>query len=214
MARSHADIVEEICINLRQWKRRGADVRAEVEKRIALLVEIAAKVDQWPRGADVRKAVRGARKALDRLRKTLAGKPLEPFVVATLPSDVGRRAKAISDLEQAAAIVVDNKYFDQLDEALALKESIKSPDPRSNPVQWLCAETADALIHELSTKPATGTAEGSLQAIASLLFEAVTGKPDQNLKRPVDGMIRSWRGLDGMGGGRGRPKSGPIERDK
>jgi hypothetical protein len=95
-----------------------------------------------------------------------------------------------------------------------LKESIKSPDPRSNPVQWLCAETADALIHELSTKPATGTAEGSLQAIASLLFEAVTGKPDQNLKRPVDGMIRSWRGLDGMGGGRGRPKSGPIERDK
>jgi hypothetical protein len=198
VASSHAEIVEEICIHLRQWKqkRREADIRSEVEKRIALLVKIAARVDQWPCSADVRRQAAEARKKLAQLRDQLAREPLRSH-----PPLVARWQFVDLDL---------------LDETLAKTKSKNMfPDPRSNPMQWICADSADALIYEFSRKPATGTAEESLRAIASLLFEAVTGKPHQKLKRAVDAMIKSWRepGLDRMSG-RGRPLSGPIERDK
>jgi hypothetical protein len=187
MARSHADIVEEICDHLRPWKRkrREADIRAEVEKRIALLVKIAAGIDQWPRGAEVRRQAAEARKTLARLRDQLAREPLRshwPLVARWQFID-----------------------FDLLDETLAnTKSKNMFPDPRSNPKQRLCAEVADALIHELSANPATGTADRALHAIASLLYEAITGEPNKSLKRAVDGTIASWRGLDCMPG-RGRP---------
>jgi hypothetical protein len=195
VARSHAEIVEEICVHLRPWKQKRceADIRSEVEKRIALLVKIAARIDQWPRGAEVRRQAAKARKTLAQLRDQLAREPLRshwPLVARWQFVDL-----------------------DLLDETLAKTKSKNMfPDPRSNPMQWVCAESADALIYQFSRKPATGTPEESLHAIASLLFEAVTGKP-KNLKRAVDAMIKSWRGLDSMPG-RGRPLSGPIKRGK
>jgi hypothetical protein len=195
VARLPADIAEEICNHLRPLKQRGADVQSEVEERIALLVKIAANVDQWPRVADVRRQAAEARKTLAQLRIELAREPLRPFI--------GPHISISQSVE----------CLDRLDEILANTRLIKGPDPRSKPMQWLCAESADALIYEFSTKPATGTVDTALPAIAGLLFEAVTGKPNQNLKRAVDGMIKSWRGLDCMGG-RGRPLSGPIEQDK
>jgi hypothetical protein len=198
VARSPAEIVEEICDHLWPWKQKRceADIRSEVEKQIALLVKIAAGIDQWPRGAEVREQAATARKTLGRLRTELAYAPLQSFI------------------GPHTAIAQSIECLDRLDEILANTRLIKAPDPRSNPMQWICADSADALIYQFSRKPATGTAEGPLHAIASLLFEAVTGKPNQNLKRAVDGMIKSWRGLDCMGG-RGRPSGrGAIERDK
>jgi hypothetical protein len=184
MARSHADIVEEICVNLRPWKRREADVRSEVEKRITLLTEIAAGIDKWPRGADVRRQAAEARKTLTQLRDQLACEPLRSYPALMF------RWQFID--------------LDLLDETLANTKRAKFPDPRSKPKQRLCTEVADALIHEFSTKPATGTADKALYTIASLLCEAITGEPGQNLKRATDSMIESWRGLDCMPG-RGRP---------
>jgi hypothetical protein len=143
----------------------------------------------------VRRQAAEARKTLAQLRIELARKPLRPFI------------------DPHIAISQSVEGLNRLDEILANTRFIKGPDPRSKPMQWLCAESADALIYQFSRKPATGTAEGPLQTITTLLYEAVTGKPNQNLKRAVDGMIKSWRGLDCMGG-RGRPLSGPIEQDK
>jgi hypothetical protein len=183
---TRAELVEEICNHLQPLKQRGADVQPEVENRIALLVKIAADVNQWPRVADVRKQALAARETLAELRGQLACEPLRRFIdphIAISPSVEG---------------------LDRLDEILANTRLIKGPDPRSNPTQWLCADVADALIHELSTRRATGTADTALPAIASLLFEVVTGQPGQNMKRAVDSMIDSWRGLDCMPG-RGRP---------
>jgi hypothetical protein len=178
--------VEEICNHLRPWKRHEAEVRAEVENRIALLVKIAADVDQWPRVADVRKQAAAARKTLAKLRGQLACKPLRRFI------------------DPHIAISQSVEGLDRLDEILANTRLIKGPDPRSNPTQWLCADVADALIHELSTKRASGTVDTALPAIASLLFGAVTGQPGHGMKRAVESMIASWRGLDCMPG-RGRP---------
>jgi hypothetical protein len=192
MARELADIIEEICNHLRPWKRREADVRSEVEKRIALPTKIAAEIDKWPRGADVRRQAAEAQKTLAQLQDQLAREPLRSY-----PALMFRQQFIDLDL---------------LDETLTNTKRAKFPDPRSKPMQWVCAEAADALIHELSTKPATGTPDSALHAIASLLYEAITGQPDQDLKRAVDGMIKSWRGLDCMPGrgrpGRGRPGRG------
>jgi hypothetical protein len=199
VACSHAEIVEEICNHLWPWKQKRceADIRSEVEKRIALLVKTAAGIDQRPRGADVRRQAEEARKTLAQLRDQLAREPLRshwPLVARWQFIDL-----------------------DLLDETLTKTKSKNMfPDPRSNPMQLVCMESADALIYEFSKRPATGTPEGRLHAIASLLFEAVTGKPNQNLKRAGDAMIKSWRkpGLDRMGG-RGRPPGrAAIKRDK
>jgi len=216
-----ADIVEEILDHLRPLRGCRADIQSEVEKHIAMLIQTAPDVDRMQRfGTDMRQQAANAREALARLRHELAREPLRPFVVTitTLPPDVQERPNIVSELASGGAVVVDNQYFDRLDQALALKETIKTPDPRSNPMQWVCADTADSLIHRFSKKPATGTADGPLHAITSLLFEAITRKPTQDMKRAVDAMIRSWRGLDS---GRGRPlgrrsikrKRGPKRKD-
>jgi hypothetical protein len=186
VTRTRAEIVEEIIDHLRPWKRREADVRAEVENQIALLVPIAADVDQWPRGAEVRQRAAEARKTLAKLRDQLACEPLRRFIGPHI------------------AISQSVEGLDRLDEILANVKRNKFPDPRSKPAQGICVEGADGLIHELSTTPATGTADTALPAIASLLFEVITGQPDQNLKRAINSMIRSWRGLDGRAP-RGRP---------
>jgi hypothetical protein len=186
---------------LRPWKQKRceADIRSEVEKEIALLVRMAPDIDRLPRiGGDVRRQAATARKTLGRLRIELARAPLQSFIGPHI------------------AISQSVECLDRLDEILANTRLIKAPDPRSKPMQWVCAESADALIYEFSRNPATGTTEGPLQTIAALLYEAVTGKhkPNRGLKRAVDGMIKSWRGLDSMGG-RGRPLGKrPIERDK
>jgi hypothetical protein len=160
-------------------------------------VKNAAGIDQGPRGADVRRQAAQARKTLARLRKQLAREPLRSH----------------------PPLVAEGQFIDLdlLDETLAYTKSKNMfPDPRSNPKQQLCQEFADALIYQFSKEPATGTADSALHAIASLLFEAVTGERDKDLKRAGDAMIKSWRkpGLDRMGG-RGRPPGrAAIERGK
>jgi hypothetical protein len=197
VARPLANIVEEILDHLRPLRGRRADIQSEVERRIAMLIQMAPAIDRMPRMRKVREQAATARKTLGRLRTELARAPLQSFI--------GPHISISQSVE----------CLDRLDEILANTRLIKGPDPRSNPMQWLCAESADALIYQFSRRPATGTPEGPLHAIASLLYEAVTGKrPNRDLKRAVDAMIKSWRGLDCMGG-RGRPLGKrSIEQDK
>jgi hypothetical protein len=177
---TRAEIVEGICDYLRPWRKRHeeAEVRAGVENLIAFLEKIAADVDQRPRGADVRKQAAAARKALEQLRTELARGPLRRFIGPHI------------------AISQSVEGLDRLDEILANAKQNKFPDPRSKPMQRICAAHADSLIYEFSTKPASGTPDSALPAIASLLFEAVTGQPGHGMKRAVESMIALWRGFD------------------
>jgi hypothetical protein len=125
VARSHAEIVEEICVHLRPWKQKRceADIRSEVEKEIALLVRMAPDIDRLPRiGGDVRRQAATARKTLGRLRIELARAPLQSFIGPHI------------------AISQSVECLDRLDEILANTRLIKAPDPRSKPMQWVCAE--------------------------------------------------------------------------
>jgi hypothetical protein len=66
--------------------------------------------------------------------------------------------------------------------------------PRYDQAKRGCAGLAISLMDDFSTKlPTSVTARSPYRAIASLLFEAVTGQQGADLRRPCQTVLRSWR---------------------
>jgi hypothetical protein len=65
--------------------------------------------------------------------------------------------------------------------------------PNYDPLKRLCAMWAQGIMAALSRKKITGTKDNAFRAIASLLYEAISGKRDIDLKRACDYMLRSSR---------------------
>lgn len=61
-----------------------------------------------------------------------------------------------------------------------------STGPEQDRVQNHCAALARNLMKVLTTRTISGTAEAPCHVIASLVYEAVTGKPKKKLKRAVE----------------------------
>ena len=68
----------------------------------------------------------------------------------------------------------------------------KSPDPRTNTIQWECALHAFSLVNEFSNKRPVTTQNETWHLIAQFLFEAATGKPpsEAGLLRAVKRVAR------------------------
>jgi hypothetical protein len=66
-------------------------------------------------------------------------------------------------------------------------------DSNYDRVKHFCAGFAQGLVRELSTKPITGTMDGPFRAIASLLYEAASGRGHVDLKRACDSQLREIR---------------------
>jgi hypothetical protein len=62
--------------------------------------------------------------------------------------------------------------------------------PNYDPTKRFCAQFARGLMENLSRRTITGTKDSAFRAIASLLYEAVTGKRDADLKRACDAWLR------------------------
>jgi hypothetical protein len=67
-------------------------------------------------------------------------------------------------------------------------------DSNYDRVKHLCAGFAQGLVGQLSTKPAAGTIDAPFRAVASLLYEAASGRRDVDLKRACDSQLRENRG--------------------
>jgi hypothetical protein len=67
---------------------------------------------------------------------------------------------------------------------------------RCNLARHLAATLADALIYRFSPTLPSGTPDGQLYEIASLLYEAAGGGKDVSLKREIDLVRKGWRGLE------------------
>jgi hypothetical protein len=52
---------------------------------------------------------------------------------------------------------------------------------------------AHALMQRLSERTITGTKDNAFRAIAGLLYEAICGKPDADLKRACNAKLREAR---------------------
>jgi hypothetical protein len=172
MVRSRTDIAKEIVAKLQPLKRPDLNVQPKVEACIAYLGRI--KLRQCMSGRAIGRRAGKAREALTRLRDELARLPIAPPNVAFAP---------------LVTVVRSIDYLDALDAALATLEATKALYPSAGDVEYMCAETARALIEGLSNN---GTAEGPLRRIASRLYEAITGEP-KDLKAACNAVLQSWR---------------------
>jgi hypothetical protein len=65
--------------------------------------------------------------------------------------------------------------------------------PNYDFLKYDCAKSAHGLMLAMSNRKITSTKDGAFRAIASLLYEAVSGKKDAELKRACDSVLREIR---------------------
>jgi len=75
-------------------------------------------------------------------------------------------------------------------------EHVKGPSSKCNMARHLTAACADGLVNWFSPTPPSGTPDGQVYEVASLLYEAAGGGKGVSLKREIDLVRKSWRGLE------------------
>jgi hypothetical protein len=118
------------------------------------------------------------RRHASRLRQSLA-----PFGTLQTPG-AGGGSKTLQE------------FLDELD----WFEHITGPSPSIDMGKHLCSVFADGLTNQFCMEPPTGTENGPVREIASLLYLAVYGE-DADLKYHIDGVRKTWRNI-GMAGRR------------
>ena len=63
-------------------------------------------------------------------------------------------------------------------------------------IKHFCAMFAHGLMRGLSERTITGTKDDAFRAIASLLYESISGQRDADLKRACDSMLRTFKGRE------------------
>jgi hypothetical protein len=198
------EIVEEIVDHLRPWKGRQsrAAITAEVGADfIRLLIIAPYEVKRGDRKKNRAHALH-LDQALLNVQRLLASAPLplESFLLNPLPNmtdDGVIHGEIDEEIERA-----NRKRADSFDvELKRLREvcarAVKvgyGYDSNYDRVKHFCAGFAQALVRGLSAKPVTGTMDGPFRAIASLLYEAVSGRRHVDLKRACDSQLREIRG--------------------
>jgi hypothetical protein len=62
--------------------------------------------------------------------------------------------------------------------------------PNYEHAKHLCAWNALGLMRELSDRKITGTKDSAFRVVTGLLYEAVSGRPDADLKRACDSVLQ------------------------
>lgn len=80
--------------------------------------------------------------------------------------------------------------------ALDWFEGLNGPSSKVDIPKHLAAIGADSFVNEFSQNPPTGKPDGQVSEIASLLYQALTGKKEVRLKHQIDSARVGWRGLE------------------
>lgn len=172
MPRDVEDIVEEIADNLRPWRHRD---RRKIEQ------EIRERLGEMRYELDVLKALltpASLTAALDKIEKR----------AAALAAEI----EAADEFRKVAALC--GFSLEPLRTALDVFRSRRGG--RSGHFKWenaLCAESAYKLIIKFSETSPSSTEDGPFRTIAGLLFEAITGEQEADLKRACDDVMRRRR---------------------
>jgi hypothetical protein len=175
MSRSHDEIAEEICDNLRPLKSRVGDVHSALIQRIDLINEVYPKLRPVSRVRLIKLKATKADNAAAALQAAILElqKLFEPAVMPSVQTH---------EL---------NESLRRLRQTLAVLKHCRGPHPRMDSRKWLCANVAYGLFREFSKRTPTGTIDGPFRTITALLYKAITGK-DGDLKRACDAQLR-WR---------------------
>jgi hypothetical protein len=198
------EIVEEIVDHQRPWKDRKsraaitAEVGADVIRLLILAPYEAKRGDRKKNRTHARQLDQALLNVQNLL--TSAPLPLQSFLLDPLPNttdDGVIHGVVDEEIERA-----NRKRADSFDAELKRLRQVCARaikvgygyDSNYDRAKHLCAGFAQGLVRELSAKPVTGTMDAPFRAIASVLYEAVSGRRDVDLKRACDSQLREIRG--------------------
>jgi hypothetical protein len=173
-------IIEEIVVVLRPWSQSEQDIPRRVSDDLDKLRETVdnAKAN-LPNAANIKNAALQVRPVLTKLIRILRKLPDDhPF----FNEPTSPWPEFLHRLEQTSEICEFLAHY---------KPPNKNADIRKN----FCAFFAYGMMSALSKNKPTGTADGRLRTISSLLYQAITGQPEVDLKRACDLTLRAFKSL-------------------
>src|SRR5262249_47184979 len=191
------EIVEEIVDHLWPWKRRlsEAAVTADVSRELGSLLPFAFSTREGERSH--RKACRTHAKQLDKalteVEALLAWVPNHWawLSYSVMPSDgICGGHRSFWDPERANQKRV---FVTELNRLHSVCAQVLNPSwdrhPNFDVRKYFCATSAHNLTRAMSKKKITSSEDGAFRAIASLLYEAVSGR-EADLKRACASVLK------------------------
>jgi hypothetical protein len=195
------EIVEEIVDHLRPWNGRQTReaitiAASEQLERLRQMIPLQAKLYDRSR---MRAHAQELDKLLNEVEELLYSDPGGLNVHLFLPPSLSESEMAsketilLSFQERAAPFFAELKRLRQVC-AQAIDPGF-GLHPNYDHAKSLCAWFAHALMSQLSNAKITGTKDAPFRAISGLLYEAVSGAPDADLKRACSEVLRYKRPL-------------------
>jgi hypothetical protein len=192
-----AEIVEEIMDNLRPWTRPKSEVQAGIQRAIAALHELnPLERDLFDRSA-IKKSAKEFGAAIAELERSL--RCVHPTVAWRLfgtPPDLLFDQINERSVEENTQAHIDRivHFLDELKRLrIECEELVRSPGgfhPNKDIAKGNAAWCALQLMRDFSKSSPSGTAEGPFRAITSLIYQALSGNCEADLKRACDEVIR------------------------
>jgi len=199
------EIVEEIVDHLRPWKNHksvGA-ITAAVNHELEVLLKLAPLQAKLFDRARNRAHAKKLDRALGEVERLLASAPgalawflFNPLPPLTLTEDGGsvEVTQSIENIELAYRARADS-FCAELKRLRNVCARAVDPGFATHPnydhAKHLCAWHALGLMRELSDGKITGTKDSAFRVVTGLLYEAVSGQPDADLKRACDSVLQN-----------------------
>ena len=187
------EIVEEIAVQLGPWKHRRSEalVTAQAKRTVDYLLEIFPPDMQRPSRKEYRTHAKQLDSALTEVKALLLSAP--GLLAWSLFDPLPR----IDDIERRI-----DSFFAELRRFRSVCAKAISPGFGDHPnydfLKHACAMSARGLMLDMSDRKITGTKDDAFRAIASLLYEAVSGQQGADLKRACDSVLREIRERYGL----------------
>jgi hypothetical protein len=197
------EIVEEIVDHLRPWKshKSAAAITAAVNHELNVLLQLAPlQAKLFDRGRN-RTHAKKLDRALGEVEMLLASAPgalawflFDPLPPMTLTEDgeLVQVTQSIENIELAYRARADS-FFAELKRLRKVCAHAVDPGFATHPnyehAKHLCAWHALSLMRELSDGKITGTKDSAFRVVTGLLYEAVSGRSDADLKRACDSVL-------------------------
>src|ERR1700733_601260 len=192
------EIVEELVDQLRPWKIGEAAITKQVNidlTHLLILAPLEARrcADHTSNRAHARKLERALLSIEELL--TTAPIPLSQFLLNPVPTMTadGRYFGTNPTLEEEIRLANTDRANSFRSELKRMQEVCSRAvnhdlghHPNYDPVKRFCAMFALSLMQNLSKRTPASTKDNAFRAIASLLYEAISGKRDADLKRACE----------------------------
>jgi hypothetical protein len=195
------EIVEEIVDNLNPWKGRRSRnaVSAEVKHAVSWLLDyipLESKLFDQKQNRNHAKKLDHALSKIEPLLVSAPGALGSLLFSPPIPRPLKLPFKSIEQIEHEYSARF-NSFIAELRRLREICSRAIAPGighhPNRDAATSTCAHFAGCLMRMLSERKITGTKDGAFRTIASLLYEAVSGQKDIDLKRACDDWLRNER---------------------